>query len=511
MGLLDIIRSRILVRVGVRIDSLLSKQVFDRTVGAHSAMENSQKTQLQKDLRQIRSFVSSPAMTAIFDMPWAPLYFTIVYMLHWMLGILALFGAIILVILAVINEFMSRELVSKATQENHESDLVYETGRRNSEILQSMGMVTAFRDLWLNKHYAGLSSNTKAADVSGSFAVITKVLRLFLQSAMLAAGAYYVLQGEMTPGAMIATSIIMSRGLAPIEQTVGQWRNFISARQSLAKLKKEFKDPEQDSERLQLPTPRGYLSVENVFAAPIGNREPVLKGLNFNLEPGDALGVLGPSGSGKSTLAKVLVGVCPTMRGCVRLDAAALEQWPTEQLGQHVGYLPQNAELFNGTVAENISRFNPNATPNNIVEAAKFADVHEMILSLPEGYSTKVGEGGAALSGGQRQRIALARALYCAPALIVLDEPNSNLDKDGEKALSQAIMVMREIGRTFIIMAHRPSVLENVNKIMVLSDGSQEAFGPKEKILKPKKVPLTVSSKPNITQDRKKAQLSWKQ
>ncbi|MEM7618903.1 MAG: type I secretion system permease/ATPase [Pseudomonadota bacterium] len=518
MGLLDIIRSRVLVRVGVRVDKLLSKQVFDRAVGVRGPAEGGQQTQLLKDLRQVRSFVGSPAMASIFDMPWAPFYFLIVFLLHWALGFLAVVGAIILVILALVNEFMSQEPVAKATRENHESDSVYESGRRNSEILQAMGMANAFRDRWLNKHHAGLTSNTVAADISGSFSVITKVLRLFLQSAMLAAGAYFVLQGEMSPGAMIAGSIIMSRGLAPIEQAVGQWRNFVATRQSMGRLQREFKNPPPEQNRIQLPTPRGYLVVENMFAAPVGTKMPILKGLNFHLEPGDALGVLGQSGSGKSTLAKVLVGVCPTLRGSVRLDSSALENWPPEQLGKHVGYLPQNAELFNGTVAENISRFTSNATPQAIIEAARYANVHELIASLPEGYNTRVGESGLALSGGQRQRIALARALYGAPALIVLDEPNSNLDKSGEEALGHAILAMRRMQRTFIIMAHRPNVLENVNKIMVLTDGRQDAFGPKDKILKPKKVPLTKTkpklineSKPGAISQNKTGGLKWKQ
>lgn len=511
MGVLDIIRSRILVRIGVRVDRLLSRQVFDTAIGVKGGADSSGKTQLLRDLRQIRSFVASPGMTSIFDMPWAPLYFAIVFLLHWMLGVMALVGAAVLVVLALINEFMSREPVAQATKETGESDSVYEAGRRNSEILQAMGMGKAFRERWLSKHYAGLASNTKAADLSGSFATITKVLRLFLQSAMLAAGAFLVLQGQLSPGSMIAASIIMSRGLAPIEQAIGQWRNFISTRQSLDRLKTEFEDVSQDDDRIELPPPRGFIRVENVYAAPNGSREPVLKGLNFDLMPGDALGVLGPSGSGKSTLARVLVGVCPTLKGTVRLDSAALDHWPQDQLGRYVGYLPQNAELFSGTIAENISRFSENAPPQLVIEAAHFANVHEMISALPEGYNTKVGESGMSLSGGQRQRIALARALYCAPALVVLDEPNSNLDKDGEQALSNAIRMMREIGRTFIIMAHRPNVLENVNKIMVLNNGTQESFGPKEKILKPKKVSLSPTKPKILQQGRKKGQLQWKQ
>lgn len=488
MGVLDLIRSRLLVRIGVRIDRLISSQVFDRSVKVQSAAGNPQQAQLLKDLKQIRSFVSSPGMTSLFDMPWAPLYFLIIFFLHWLLGVLAIFGAAVLVVLSILNEFKSRGPVARAAQEANESDTLYETGRRNSEVLRAMGMMDAYRERWLKKHYAGLASNTHAADVSGLFSTLIKTIRLFLQSAVLAVGAYLVLKGELSPGAMIAASIIMSRGLAPIEQAVSHWRSFIAARQGLQRLSDEFDAPTEEPERLTLPAPMGRIAVENVFAAPLGQRDPVLKGLDFQMESGDALGVLGPSGSGKSTLARVLVGVWPTIRGAVRLDGAALDQWPPEQLGRNIGYLSQTVELFSGTIAENIARFNPGAQSEDVIAAARAANVHDLIFSLPNGYNTQVGEGGAGLSGGQRQRIALARALYGNPALIVLDEPNSNLDTQGEQALAQAIRTMREAGSTVIVMAHHRGILVHVNKVLVLKDGRQAAFGPKDDILRPKKL-----------------------
>ncbi len=484
MGVLDLLRSRLLVRIGLRIDRLLSAQAFERAIAVAGRERAAQQAQLLKDLQQVRQFVSGAGMTSIFDMPWAPLYFLVVFMFHWMLGVVALVGAAVLITLSLINEVLSRKPVMQAATLAAESERKLEGGRRNNEALHAMGMQRIYRDGWVDKHCEELLVQTKAADVAGLLSVLTKTSRLLLQSGMLAVGAVLVLQNQVSPGVMIAASIIMSRALAPIELAISHWRGFIAARQGLGRLNEEFSTIGETLERLKLATPEGHLAVENVFAGPIGEREPILKGLNFDLAPGDALGVLGPSGSGKSTLARVLVGIWPSLRGNVRLDGAALPHWPLEQLGQSIGYLPQNAELLDGTVAENIGRFDPVAAPAEIIAAAQLANVHKLILALPEGYNTRVGEGGAALSGGQRQRIGLARAMFRQPALLVLDEPNSNLDKDGEVALAKAIASLRQAGRTIVIVAHRRSVLAHVNKLLVLNDGRQAAFGPKDDIIR---------------------------
>ena len=482
MGVLDVIRSRLLVRIGLRIDRLLGAQVFDHSIAVAAPGDVRERAQLQKDLTHVRQFVSGAGTVAIFDMPWVPVYFAIVAMFHWSLGLVALAGAGVLVVLSLLNEFLSRKPVMAAANHAAEADRLFEAGRQHREVLHAMGMTPRYRDRWVGTHSAELVEQTRAADIAGLLTVSTKTTRLALQSAMLTMGAYLVLGDEITPGVMIASSIIMSRALAPVEIGVAHWRGFISARQGLKRLGDALAAT-QPVERLTLPRPEGHLRIENLFAGPVGAKDPLLKGLDFELAPGDALGVLGPSGSGKSTLARVLVGVWPVMRGRVTLDGAPLAHWPLEQLGEHIGYLPQDAVLFDGTVADNIARFDAQADPTAIIAAAQNANVHDLILSLPEGYNTRVGEGGTVLSGGQRQRIALARALYGAPSLIILDEPNSNLDQAGEEALAAAIAAMRRAGRTVIVMAHRRKALEHVSHILVLKAGRQAAFGAKETIL----------------------------
>ncbi|MCH9806677.1 MAG: type I secretion system permease/ATPase [Alphaproteobacteria bacterium] len=484
MGVLDFLRSRLLVRIGLRVDRLLGAQTFDLAIAVSDPERAREQSQLLKDLQQVRQFVSGAGMTSIFDMPWAPLYFLVVFMFHWALGIVALIGAVVLVSLSLINEALSKGPVAQAATLAAESERKLEGGRRNNETLHAMGMQRIYRNRWIATHCDELLVQTKAADVAGLLSVLTKTSRLLLQSGMLATGAILVLQNQISAGVMIAASIIMSRALAPIELAIAHWRGFIAARQGLRRLDGEFNGKQLTNKRLNLPTPEGHLAVENVFAGALGERDPILKGLSFSLTPGDALGVLGPSGSGKSTLARVLVGVWPCLRGTVRLDGAALAHWPGEQLGDCIGYLPQSAELLDGTVAENIGRFDPAAEPSEIIAAAQLANVHELIQALPEGYNSRVGEGGAALSGGQRQRIGLARAMFRQPALLVLDEPNSNLDNDGERALAKAIADLRRAGRTVVIIAHRKSVLTHVNKVLVLNEGRQAAFGSKNDIIK---------------------------
>ncbi len=483
MGLLELIRSRVMVRLGLRIDRALSGPVFQSIMSVTSRSAAAVKNRLLQDLTQIRQFVAGPGPTAMFDLPWTPLYFALIFAFHWVLGVTALIGAAILIALSLVNDRLSRDPVEEASKRSSQANAMAEAGRKNAEVLHSMGMFNVFRDRWLQEHGAGISAYRKASDISGTLTTITKIMRLFLQSMILAVGAYLAIHQEITPGVIIATSIIMSRGLAPVEQLIGQWRGLLATRQGLARIQSELAADADTSDFMTLPEPRAYVQVEKIFAAPPGSGQPVLKGVEFSLGPGDAVAVVGQSGAGKSTLARVLVGVWPILKGHVRLDGAALDQWNPEQLGRNVGYLPQDVELFDGSIAENIARFEGNADPGAIVAAARKAQVHELILQLPDGYGTRVGEGGATLSGGQRQRIGLARALYGKPALVVLDEPNSNLDTEGERALGEAIGTLREEGSAVIVMAHRSNIINFVNLVLVIKDGRVVTFGDKDDVL----------------------------
>lgn len=484
MGVLELIRSRILVRVGFRLDRVLNARVFQTVLNFRSKRAGANGTQSLRDLDQVRQFISGPGPLAFFDMPWAPVYFAVIFMFHWWLGLVALGGAIILLSLSLINEFAARKPLAQASAETIKSFATAEAGRRNAEVLGAMGMEQVYFQRWNTERQNALASHTRASDVAGTLSSVTKVARLFLQSLMLATGAYLALQQIVTPGVMIAASIILSRALAPVEQAIGNWRAFVGARQSAQRIRGALEALPESAKRMELPEPKGALKVQKAYAAAPGLREPVLKGVNFKLEPGDALGVIGPSASGKSTLARTLVGVWPLLRGNVRLDGAALDQWDPLQLGRNIGYLPQDVELFDGTVEENIARFDPDRASEDIVAAAQKAGVHDLILNLADGYGTRIGEGGSVLSAGQRQRVALARALYGNPKLIVLDEPNSNLDSEGEAALTEAILSLRKEGATVVVMAHRPSAIAAVNLLLVLREGKQAGFGPKDEVLK---------------------------
>ena len=484
MGILDFLRARVLVRIGLRIDRLASAQIFEKTIAVTDAETGKQNARLLRDLQNVRQYVSGAGVAALFDMPWMPLYLAIVFLFHWALGVIALVGTVILFALSLLSERLSAKPAMQAAEHAAEAERLAQSGARSSELLQALGMSDVFRSRWVRLHSAEVLVQTKAADVSGLLTVLSKTSRLMLQSAMLAGGAYFALRGEISPGVMIAASILMSRALAPVEQAMAHWRHLVAARQGIAHLTEALHQSGAATTRLALPDPSGRVSVQGLFAGPVGQREPILKGLNFSLEPGDALGVLGPSGSGKSTLARILVGVWPCLRGAVRLDGSPLDHWPPEQLGRHIGYLPQNAELFEGTVAENIARFRSDVSPDAIIAAAEMANVHDMIVTLPDGYNTRVSDVNTELSGGQRQRIALARALFGDPAFVVLDEPNSNLDSQGDTALAQAISKLRVSGRTVVVMTHRRQALEPVNLMLVLGEGRQVQFGAKDEVLR---------------------------
>ncbi len=487
-GLLDFFRIRVMSGVGVRIDADLRDKVYSAVqILPLRSRQGSDGLQAVRDLDQIRNFLSGLGPTAFFDMPWVPIYLTVVYLLHPILGLFSIFGALVLVCLTLITDVKSVGPLKAAAKSGSQRLAFGEATRRNAEVIRAMGLGPHMQRRWDEISNVHLGDQLKASDAAGGIGTFSKIMRLLLQSGILGLGAYLVILGEVSAGTIIAGSIIMSRALAPIETAIAHWRGFVSARQSYQRLVDLFRALAQDrTDHLELPRPQKSISVENLSVGPPGEMRPVVQYASFALDAGDGLGIIGPSASGKSTLARALVGVwLPIgLGGAVRLDGAALDQWPPEALGRHIGYLPQDVELFAGTVAENISRFDPSATGEEIVAAARAAGVHDMIVHLAQGYQTEIAEGGSALSAGQRQRVALARALYGDPFLVVLDEPNSNLDAAGDTALTEAIRSVRGRGGIVIVIAHRPSALAGVDKVLALAGGKVQAFGPKEEVLR---------------------------
>ncbi|TAI66252.1 type I secretion system permease/ATPase [Bradyrhizobium sp. Leo170] len=483
-GVLDLLRGRILGRIGTSLDEAINARVFDTIVRLPLLMGNrTEGLQPLRDLDNVRSFLGSQGPGAFFDLPWLPLYMAICFAFHWLLGVTALVGAIILITLTLITEFMSRSPAKEAmTLAARRNDLAA-ASRRNAEVLVAMGMSGRLQRRWSEANENYLAGNQRASDVAGGLGAVAKVLRMMLQSAVLAVGAYLVIFQEATGGIIIAGSILSARALAPIDLAIAHWKGFVAARQSWHRLSRLLQQmpPAGTQTVLQAPTKR--LSVEAVSLAAPGDQRVIVADVAFVLEAGSGVGIIGPSGSGKSSLVRALVGVWMPFRGKVRLDGAALDQWSPDVLGRYVGYLPQDVELFAGTVAQNISRFDAGAKSDDIIAAAKEAGVHEMIIKMREGYDTQVGEQGTALSAGQAQRIALARALYGDPFLIVLDEPNSNLDSEGDEALTRAVRSARERGAIVVVVAHRPIGIEGVDQILVLKEGRIQAFGPKETVL----------------------------
>jgi PrtD family type I secretion system ABC transporter len=483
-GVIDMIRSRILVRVGRSLDEALSLRVYDTIVRLPLKIgSRGDGTQPIRDLDTVRGFLSGIGPVAFFDLPWMPVYLAICFLFHVYIGLTALFGAIVLVTLTVVTEVKTRRPTRSAAQFAVARNALLEQSRRNAEAITAMGMVGRISKRWneLNRSY--VESSGRASDVGGGLGAMSKVLRLLLQSAILAVGAWLVINQESTPGIIIAGSILGARALAPVDLAIGNWRGFVGARQSWHRLSKLLAALPAMAEPMTLKPPSHTLVVQNGAVAPPGQQKIVCQDVNFTLTAGKALGVIGPTASGKSSLARMLVGVWTPARGTVRLDGATLDQWSPESLGRYVGYVPQDVELFNGTVAQNISRFDDPADPDAVIAAAQAAGVHDLVINLPEGYETIVGEQGSALSAGQAQRIALARALYRDPFLVVLDEPNSNLDAEGDEALTRAILGLRARGAITVVVAHRPSAIAGVDYILIMAKGRQQQFGPKEEIL----------------------------
>ncbi|WDI32464.1 type I secretion system permease/ATPase [Hyphococcus flavus] len=482
MAVLDFARGALLSRSADAFEGKLSDAAFDVAMDAGRA-GNASAEQPLKDLRQIRQFVSSPALTAVFDAPWTPFFLLLVFLMHWLLGVVAVAGLLILLALAFVNERASRAAGLEANKLTASSERVALSAIRNASAVDAMGMRGRLKKRWRGLAETANENAVLATDRIGGLTATTKATRLFLQSAILGTGAFLAIQGAVTPGVMIAASIIAGRALAPVEIVTSQWRQFALTGAAFERLKKFINMAKEAAPRTALPDPSGALSVDKLVCRPGAAPRPVLKNVSFDLGAGESLGVIGPSAAGKSTLARAIVGVEPALAGEVRLDDADINQWDREALGAFVGFLPQEVELFYGTAASNIARLSDDIDDEKVIDAAKAAGAHEMILGLPDGYDTEIGEGGRHLSAGQRQRLGLARALYGNPKLVVLDEPNANLDADGDAALAHAVKQLKARGATTVIVAHRPAAIAFVDKLLLLVDGEVRALGPRDEIL----------------------------
>jgi ATP-binding cassette subfamily C protein len=481
---LDFTRSRILVEIGSSLDVSMSRRIHDIVLQMRlKTRATGDGLQPVRDLDQVRSFISGPGPTALFDLPWMVLYLAICFMFHWLIGLTALAGAIVLVGLTILTEHLTRQPLLSATRLAGQRSQLITSSVQNVEVLHAMGMTGRMRATWGVASDEYMHGQKSAADVAGGLGAFTRVFRMFLQSGVLAVGAYLVIEQKATGGIIIASSILSSRALAPIELAIANWKGFTASRQAWARLNEVTAAFPPRAEPTRLPPPRRTLQVEGVSVAPPGVPRLTAQDISFSLSAGAGLGVIGPSASGKSSLVRAIVGVWPLQRGLVRLDGASTDQWDPTLLGEHIGYLPQDVELLTGTVAQNIARFDPSATPEEIIKAAMSANVHDLVLRLPQGYETPVGQNGAELSAGQRQRIALARALFREPFLVVLDEPNSNLDSEGETALSRAIESCRGRGAIVIVVAHRQSALQPLDQVMFMADARLQIIGPKDEVL----------------------------
>ncbi|MBP5077803.1 type I secretion system permease/ATPase [Pseudomonas chlororaphis] len=499
MGALEWVRSQVVIRLGTQMDMRLNQRVYDAAFEAQLKGSPQAAGQALNDLTALRQFATGNALFAFFDAPWFPVYLLVIFMFHPWLGLLALGGALLLVALAWINQHICQAPLAEASQLSIGTSQQATANLRNADAIEAMGMLAALRERWFGGHQAFLAQQNLASEKTALISAWSKGVRLALQSLVLGLGALLAVQGEITPGMMIAGSILMGRVLSPIDQLIAVWKQWSSARLAYGRLSEMLQANPPRPAHMSLPTPKGELSVEQLSACAPGSRRPALANLGFTLPAGQVLGVIGPSGCGKSTLARLLVGAWTPLAGKVRLDGAELSQWDRQQLGPHIGYLPQDIQLFAGSIAENIARFGE-VNADQVLAAAQMAGVHQLILQLPQGYDTRLGEGGAGLSGGQKQRIALARALYGLPALIVLDEPNANLDEAGEQALLQAIAQLKQQRRTLVLITHKPNVLSLTDQLMILREGQLQAFGPTTRVLegmhKPKAAPVAPASTP---------------
>ena len=482
MSLLELVRSFVLVRVGAHFDMELNKRVYTASFERNLKSAGGNPGQSLMDLTSLRQFLTGNALFAFFDAPWFPVYLIVIFVFEPSLGLFALCGTAVLIVLAYVNEKITHVPLAEANTMAINASTLATNNLRNAEVIESMGMLPNLQSRWFKLHSKFLNLQAVASEKAGIISAVTKFVQISLQSLVLGFGALLVLENKITPGMMIAASILIGRALAPVQQVIGVWKSWSSTRSAYERLTALLeKYPPRDA-GMALPKPTGQMSVEGVAAAPPGITAPVLRNVTFTLQAGDVLGVIGPSGCGKSTLARLMVGVWPALAGKVRLDGADIYQWNKAELGPHLGYLPQDIELFGGSIAENIARFGQ-VDSEKVIEAAKRAGVHDMVLHMPKGYDTLLGDGGAGLSGGQKQRLGLARAMYGDPALLVLDEPNSNLDDVGEAALLKAVHEMRQRGKTVVLITHRTSAIAATTKLLLLRDGIAAMFGPTNQVL----------------------------
>ncbi|MBY0227425.1 MAG: type I secretion system permease/ATPase [Hyphomicrobium sp.] len=481
---LETIRQRLMARIGAGVARKLGPAAYAATLDRAVTLNNANDAdQPIRDLDTVRHYLSGPSTSAFLDLPWLPIYAAFAFILHPLVGIMTVSAAVLLFVLAYSNERTTRALGVESAIHRQRAHQVAESATRGVEVLRSMKIETRFQDRWRAERETAQQHHLRLTDRVAAHGAFSRMLRLFLQSAVLALAAALAIGGEMSAGSIIAASVIMSRALAPVEQITAQWEAFQVVRRAFARLRLDLSTVAPAESKVELPKSRGALDVEDLVVGAPQAKKPLLTNIRFSIEPGDGLGLIGMSGSGKSALMRTLAGVWPALRGEVRLDGAALDQWPAEQLGRAVGYVPQDVQLFGGTVSDNISRFAAEVDSDAVVRAAQRAGVHDMILRLPDGYQTDIGEAGVFLSAGQRQRIALARAFYSEPSLLLLDEPNSNLDGPGEAALIETLLKARKDGVTVVIVSHRPATLQVTNKVLCLQDGKQAAFGLRDEIL----------------------------
>ena len=483
-GYFDALRARMLCRVATLFDVGLQDSIHNALATLPlRGVKPMLMQQPLRDLDQIRAFMSSMGPTAFLDMPWIPIFLIALFLFHPAIGVTALCGTAGIVAMTLVTERMSRGAAKAAMDSSAQRQVLADATQRNAEVIRALGMVDRFSALWAQVNERHLRENIRATDIYANLGSGAKVLRYVLQSGMLGIGAYLVVVDKASGGIMIASSIMMGRALAPVEVALGSWKQLVAARQGIARLRDICKvTATPPAPPVMLPRPRRELSVQGLTVAAPGSDRPIVSNISFALQAGAGLALLGASASGKTSLSKALVGIWPAMHGVVRLDGAAIDQWRNEDLGRHIGYLPQDVSLFDGTIAENICRFDEGASSDAILKAAQIAGVHDIILRLPHGYSTRIGQGGMSLSAGQRQRIGLARAVFGDPFLIVLDEPNANLDAEGENALSRAIVMLRRNNSIVIVISHRPNAIAALNMAMVLYEGKAIAFGPREEI-----------------------------
>lgn len=483
MGSLEWVRSRIMVRISNRLDVLLSRDVYRASFKkALNSGGMDASAQSLNDLTSLRQFLTGNGLFAFFDAPWLPAYTAVMFMFHPWFGWMTVIAAVVLVVLAYLNHRYTGKALTEANKQSLTANLHTTKSLRNAEVIESMGMLDTLMGKWAVRQRRVLVLQSDASDKSGVITSISKTFRNWAQSMMLAAGAYLVITHEINPGLMMAGSLLLGRALAPIDLMIGSWKGFVAARVQYQRLNDTLDKLNAEPERMSLPDPEGHLQVENLVVAPPGAKAAVIRNISFVTPAGSIVGIVGPSAAGKSTLARALLGIWPPQHGVVRLDGADISTWDKQKLGPHLGYLPQDIELFEGSISDNIARFTK-VDPEKTVLAARIAGVHEMILQLPDGYDTVIGSEGVNLSGGQRQRIGLARAVYGNPRLIVLDEPNSNLDEVGERALGVALQKMKETGATVFIISHRPNVLSRLDRIMVLNSGAMTMYGPRDQVI----------------------------